>query len=333
MKKLLIGAFVGYAAFAAIADEIQFKSGARLLGEVVGIDGQTITFKSEDVGEIKVKAEKIATMTTDKKSVVLFTNKTRKDVTIGITDGEFTAEGERIDMADVKAVNPEEKWHGSVTVGATVTRGNTVSEDVAIAADVSRRWEDDRFTASGEYNWSQNGTSKATKQKTQDKITLAEQWDHFLSEKVYGYENGKFERDTINGLSSRYRLGLGLGYQWLDGYEIDDVGKFSFSQEAGFEWVKERQGKSDDYASFRYKHTAKWLPACVDDVEVFHNFEFHPEVGEFSNHVINTDIGAQTKIWGGWNLLAKFEWDYDNEPAPGAKKSDLRYILGLGYKW
>lgn len=337
MKKLMLSVAVGCAVLGA-ADTLTFKSGAKLLGTVVRVEGGTITFKSDDVGELSISADKVAELSTDKENTILFTDKTREEAIVGMTDGKFTAGEKPLDMDKVKAINPEaEAWHGNVNIGVTAARGNTVSEDVSIVAGVSRRWEHDRFTADGSYNWAQNGTSKDTKEKTKDKITLAAQEDHFISEKFYIYANGKFERDTLNDLSSRYRIGGGFGRQWLDGQTFEATGKWSFSQEAGAEYVKERLMNSDDnddnYASFRYKHNLVWNPKWVKDVEVFHHLEYHPEISDWSNYVINTDIGASTTIWGGWNLLAKFEWDYDSEPADSAKKSDLRYILGLGYKW
>ncbi len=34
-----------------------------------------------------------------------------------------------------------------------------------------------------------------------------------------------------------------------------------------------------------------------------------------------------------FDLLAKIEWDYNSQPSGNRKKSDYRYIVGLGYKW
>ena len=34
-----------------------------------------------------------------------------------------------------------------------------------------------------------------------------------------------------------------------------------------------------------------------------------------------------------FDFIGKIEWDYDNVPSAGRKKSDMRYIAGLGYKW
>ena len=34
-----------------------------------------------------------------------------------------------------------------------------------------------------------------------------------------------------------------------------------------------------------------------------------------------------------WQLLGKIEWDYKSKVGAGTKHSDLRYMLGIGYKW
>ena len=34
-----------------------------------------------------------------------------------------------------------------------------------------------------------------------------------------------------------------------------------------------------------------------------------------------------------WQLLGKIEWDYKSKVGAGAKHSDLRYTLGVGYQW
>ena len=102
-------------------------------------------------------------------------------------------------MSTVKATDPEEeKWHGSVNVSATATRGNTVGESATVLADASRRWEKDRLTLSGGYYFAQSGTSHDNKTKNEDRIALGAQYDHFWVTKVYSYLNGKYERDGIN---------------------------------------------------------------------------------------------------------------------------------------
>jgi len=347
MKKLMMIAVTGMALVAS-ADVIYFVSGDKLTGTMKSISGGSIVFASDAVGDVTIDAKKVAKMDISKESDILYNDESRETVRLGMENGKYSVVDalgnpqRTIDMATVKQVNPEvEKWHGSVNIGATAMRGNTVSESASIVANVNRRWDKDRFTADGGYYFAQSGSSKDNKQKTESRADLKAQIDHFWSKKVYQYVNGMYETDRINDLAHRYRLGTGLGYQWLEGDVLESWGKWSFSQEAGVEYVKERYdndvgGADDDnFAAFRYAHHLKWVPSFVKkDIEFFHNFEYHPDTAYWADvYTFDADAGISTTVFAGWTLLLKVEWDYNSEPAQSAKKSDLRYILGLGYKW
>jgi putative salt-induced outer membrane protein YdiY len=333
-----LGAFVlTICAITAFADTVEFKSGAKLTGKVVKIVGGEIVFNSDDVGEVKIKEDKVASLVTEKANTVQYNDKTTQDGVIAMKDGKYTLEGKDLNMADVKAVNPEiEKWHGSVNFSGTASRGNTVSEKATILAALNRSWEKDRFSSALGYYYSQSGTSKENKEKTEDRFELTAQEDHFWATKVYSYLNFKYERDGINNLEHRYRFGLGIGYQWLDGYNHEATGAWSFKQEAGMTYVLEKYESldRDTYPSFRYAHNLKWVPRWVEGFAVTHNFEYLPDTEDWANnYLLNTDIGFTKDLVGGWQLIGLFEWDYNSMPAPGTKKSDLRYTIGLGYKW
>jgi putative salt-induced outer membrane protein YdiY len=337
IKKVAGAVLAASCVWAVTADTIVFKSGSRLEGSIVRIVGGEITFKSDDVGEVKVAADKVASLTTTQNSTVQYNDKSTEDGVVNMKDGAYTVSGKKLDMGNVKAVNPEkEEWHGSVNFSGTVSRGNTVSESATVLADVNRRWEKDRFKANFGYYYQQTGTSKDTKEKTEDRILLEAQEDHFWATKVYSYINGRYERDGINNLQYRYRLGAGLGYQWLENQVFESTGKSNFDQEAGVAYVKEKyeHEKDDDYPAFRYAHHAAWTPRWVDKLSFTHNLEYLPDVSDWADsYLIDADVGCEYALDAAWTLLGKIEWDYNSEPGPHTKHSDLRYTLGLGYKW
>lgn len=335
-RQLLIVSAVT-AAMTVSADVIVFKSGARLVGKVDSIEGGVIKFTSDDVGAVSVNQDKIDTLTTDANNKILYVDKTTEDAVICMTNGQYTASGKSLDMSNVKAVNPEpEAWHGSVNLSATAARGNTESENVALLADTRRRWEHDRFTANGGYYFAQSGKGKDNKKKTEDRIDLGAQEDHFWTSKLYSYVNGRFERDGINDLEYRYRIGLGLGYQWLEGQVFESTGKWSFNQEVGGTYIKEKYEhiKDDDRFTFRYGHHLEWIPRWTDKLAFTHNFEYLPDTEDWTEkYLIDTDVGFTYALIGAWQLFGKAEWDYNSNPGPSTKSSDFRYLLGLGYKW
>lgn len=334
--KTITAAFAAIAASAAFADKVTLASGSSLTGATGVIRDGKVTFVSDDLGEIQIPLDKIALLESDKDHVVAYLDGTEATKKVAVKDGALVEGGKKLDMAKVKAVDPEvETWHGSFNVSATATRGNTVGESATILADVSRRWEKDRFTAGTGYFFNQSGDSKETKQKTVSRFELQAQEDHFWQPKFYTYVNGKYEFDRIMDLEYRGRVGAGLGYQWFEKRDFG-FGAMSFNQELGLAQVFEKYEHSsdDDFTTLRYGHHVAWTVAAVEGLDFVHSFEYLPALDEWSdNYMVDADFGLTYAFRANWQLIAKAEWDYKKKVGKDTKHSDLRYILGVGYKW
>lgn len=335
--KTLMMAVTAVFSVAASADKVVLMSGSQLTGKAGDVVGDSIKFVSDDIGEVTIKLDKIKILESSRDHVVQYTDLTTEKMPLAVKDGALVEGGKKLDMSNVKAVDPVvETWHGSINLAASMARGNTVSESASITADLSRRWEKHRFTSALGYYFAQSGDTKADKQKTENRFELSAQEDYFFLTKLYAYVNGKYEIDQIMDLDYRIRLGGGLGYQWLEGEDVAGLGKMNFSQEFGLAWVREEyaDGYEDDFATVRYAHHLTWDFAKTEGLQFFHNFEFLPDVADpCENYIVDADIGLSWAFSANWQLLGKFEWDYKSQVADGVKHSDLRYILGLGYKW
>ena len=342
MKLKLFTAAVTAAVAAAVqADKVTLKSGSTLTGEAGDIAGEELKVKSDDLGEVKIKLASIASLESAKKHTVVYKDGRSEETELVVDEGVLMKGGEKLDMAGVKTLDPEpQEWHGSLNFSGALTRGNTVSESASLFGDVSRRWEKDRLTANGGYYYAASGSSKANKQKTTSRFEIQGQEDHFWTgDGFYNYVNGKYEYDKIMDLEYRWRVGAGFGYQWLEGYEVKAApvgGKLSFGQELGMAYVGEkyRHADSDDYGTFRYAHHLKWVDFGFEGIEFFHDFEYLPQVDDWSgNYLLDTDVGATYALTAKLQLVGKVEWDYKRKTAPGVKHSDIRYMLGIGCKW
>lgn len=334
-KILMLFALVCATSF---ADTIHLKSGSTLSGKVTAVTNEEITFDSDDLGEVTIKVANIVKLEDAGEHVVLFNNETRETKKLAVEEGAYLADGDTLVMGDVKAIDPGvEVWHGSFNLAFSAIRGNTYENSGSVIANLNRRWEHDRVRFDGGYYLTETGKDEKSKEKTTERWEIEAQEDHFWTTAFYSYLNGRVESDKIAELDSRIRLGLGAGYQWLDGYNHEATGKWSFNQEAGANWVREdyATGESDSggFAALRYAHHLTYNPKWNDGVECFHNFEYLPEVDDWEKYLAKADVGFTTKIIGNFDLLAKIEWDYNSKPATGRKKSDYRYIVGLGYKW
>ena len=340
MKKLAFAALSALMVSAAFADKVELKSGSFLTGTVVGASGDEITFKSDDLGEIKIKISSIATLEDAGEHVVRYKDNTRETKRLAVDGGAYVVGEKALDMSNVRDIDPaEETWHGSVNIAYNAARGNTRENTATVLANVNRRWEKDRINADFGYYYAKSGQTGGDDLRTKDKWEVELKHDHFWLEKVYSYEDAKWERDVIQDLNARYRLGVGLGYQWLDNDKFESTGTWSFNQEFGVNWIKEEfaeetdDDRKDGFCALRYGHHLEWELIWAEGVALFHNAEILPDAGDWDKFLAKCDIGFTTKLIYDFDLLAKIEWEYNSQPAGDRKKDDVRYILGLGYKW
>ena len=340
MKKTIVVA-AALSVSCAFADKLLLKSGSFLTGKAAGASNGELTFKSDDLGEIKVKLENIERLEDAGDHVIRYNDNSRETKALGIDKGAWVlvTDEKPLDMGSVKEIDPAaEKWHGRINGAFLASRGNTVENSWSLIANLNRRWEHDRFNADFGYYYSEKGEADVDLEKSTDRWEAELQHDHFWLPAFYTYENGRYDRDMIQLLNARYRLGVGVGYQWLDGRVFESTGKWSFNQELGANWVKEEyrfesDAKKDGFAALRYAHHLVYVPKWNEGLNAFHNFEYLPDVDDRNKYLIKADIGFSTKLVNDFDLLAKIEWDFNSMPAGNRKKSDVRYIIGLGYEW
>ena len=327
------------AASCAFADKVTLKSGSTVTGTAGLIQDGNLLFKSDDFGDLKIKIENIVSLDKESSHVIQYVDNTREEKVLSVRDGALCDGAGKLDMSNVKATDPNvETWHGAVNVAYQAARGNTYEDSASVIANVNRRWEKDRLNVDFGYYYGENGKSGEPNQKTTDRWEAEAKHDHFWWEKVYHYEDLRYDRDVIQELDARYRIGLGVGYQWLEKRMFESTGKWSFNQEFGVNYIKEEyednpDSKDGGYCALRYAHHFGYIPKWCDTVELFHNFEILPEVDDWEKFLAKADVGFSTKIIMDFDRLAKMEWDYDSKPVPGRKKDDLRFLVGLGYKW
>lgn len=337
MRKLILAcAALAAACAAARADEIVFKNGDRLSGKLLSADGGKLVIETTVAGKVTVDLSNVKTFSTDGPvELRLKDGSTIKDsIAAGEADGQVATAGsgnvaaQPLPIANIAKINPQEKWTGSIVAGALITRGNSDTDNVNVSVDAVRRREDDRMTASAGYLFGrQEDPSTGDDSTTVDNWFLLGKYDYFLSEKLYLYGLARIERDRIADLDLRVSPSVGVGYQWVERPD------FNFSTEAGLGWVYEdfETGDSEDHFAARFAyHVDKQLN---DKVSVFHNLEYLPSLEDISDFNLNTDAGIKASMTDRMFTQFKIEWRHDAEPAPGAEKNDLRYILGVGWQF
>ena len=322
------------AAAAASADEILFLNGDRLTGKIVSAAGGKLTIKTDAAGDIIVDLAKVKTFSTDDPVLLKTGDSTlRSKITSG-PDGNVQVvpipggTPQPVPIKDVAKINPPPvQWTGSLVANALVTRGNSETESFGGSFNAVRRTERDRFTLAAAYNYGrEKDEDTGEKDTTINNAFGFAKYDYFLTEKFYLFGAVRAEHDEIAKLNLRFTPSVGVGYQW---FETPDFNLFT---EAGVAWVYEdyeNNGTSDHFAA-RLAYHVDYKPHKA--VTLFHNLEYLPSFTDpLDDYNLNLDAGVRAAIVGSFFAEFKFELRYDSIPAPGSKKEDLRYVVGVGW--
>jgi putative salt-induced outer membrane protein YdiY len=319
-----------------MADEIWLKNGDRMMGTVKKMEDKVLIFKTSYAGGISIKWDEITAVTTDSPiEMVLHDDTSFLGSMEPATEGQIelqlvgeTVERLAIDLSEVKAINPSPPESGlevkaRLNVGVEIETGNTDSEEYDVDGKVSLRSEKNRFSFYGEYE-----LDKADGDKTAEKSKGLGKYDRFLTEKFYIYASTFFETDVKSDLDLRLIPSVGPGYQF---YETELT---NLSVEIGPAYVIEKFDESDDD-----EYMAGLWRINFDHYffkKIFQFFHFDQGTISFedtSDIVIVSRTGIRMPLYKYFNLTAQWNWDWDNNPAPGDDKSDNKYVLSVGVQY
>jgi len=321
-------------------DEIHLKNGDRISGKIQHLVDGKLTIKADVAGTVTVNLSDVQTLSSDEPIEVNLKDKTGFTQKISSAEpGRFAIEGsesmkaQQFAVADIVSINPPPKpvpkWTGDISVGVTSTHGNTKTEMVSANANFSKRTEKDRTTISTDY-----AKGEQEDPDTGEDITIEDWWrakgkyDYFFSNKMYGYVDGRYEKDAVAELDRRTIVGIGAGYQWI---ESDDM---NFSTEFGLASLYEKyDNQTDSNSEISLQLGYNYDKKLRKNIKLVHDLTYYPAIDKFSDYYLTTTGGIRADFTETFFMTAKAILNYDATPAIGAHKTDVKYFLGLGYRF
>jgi putative salt-induced outer membrane protein YdiY len=210
-------------------------------------------------------------------------------------------------------------WKTSAAAGLTLTRGNSDSTTFTANLLASRKWTEN------ELDLGVDGTyGKANGVKNAESLHGFGQYNRLFSDRFFGLMRVDALHDAVADLDYRLTLSPGVGYYFIKN-------KTTFLRgEVGPGFVYEKLGgETDSYATLRvaerFEHT------FTEHAKMWQSLEWLPQVDDFNNYVINAEVGLDTAITKKLSLRTFLQDTFDNEPAPGRKKNDLKLVSALAY--
>jgi len=212
-------------------------------------------------------------------------------------------------------------WEKSAALGLTLTRGNSETLLLTVDAQAKKKWTEDELSLGASVSYGEDHSVK-----NNEALKGLAQWNHLFSERFYGYAHVDALHDAVADVEYRVTLSPGAGYYFIKKADMD------LSAEAGPGVVFEKQGGVEKtYLTARVAE--KFNYKLNDRARVWESVEFLPQVDNFDNYIINAEVGAEASLTKKTALRVVLQDTFDNQPAPGRKKNDLKLVTSVVVKF
>lgn len=218
------------------------------------------------------------------------------------------------------------RWKGSVTVGGTLTTGNSETRAGNATADAELRRKKDRFTLGFLWVYGEEKNTTGDWNLTDRRTSGRGKYDYFLTEKTYLLAQASAEADEKSSLDLRTTLGVGAGRQFVE------TERLAFSGELGVAYVDEEYETTEsDYFAGRAAYTGRWTVNKTFSLSQIG--EVYPSIEDQDDITAKLDTRLAATFTE--SMVGQLQWilDYDNTPAPGADRLDHRLLLSVGWKF
>jgi putative salt-induced outer membrane protein YdiY len=327
---LLFGVFPPCSLF---ADVVYFKNGDRLTGRIEQLGEGKLTFNSDMAGKMAIDIDSIRTFSSEAPLDFRLADGTTIRWQAQVSDPNHITipPARQVAFTEIVSVNApaKPKWTGDLSAGLTSTHGNTRIEVINASANFKKRTEKDRTQLASDYALGrQEDPDTGKKNKTEDWWRAKAKYDYFLSKKLYGYLDGRYETDDIALLDRRVIIGSGAGYQWV---ESDDI---NFSTEAGMAWLHEKfEGATGANEGVSLQFGYNFDKKLHKNIKFVHDLTYYPSTENFSDYLLTSTVELRAHFTETMFTNFKAILNYDDTPAQGKHKTDVKYIWGIGWSF
>jgi len=353
IELLLLVVFVGLSSW-SFADQITLKNGDRLTGTVVKSDGKTLVLHTDAAGDVTIQFGAIQQITTEQELHVSLKDGKTAVGPVSTTDDKIeiatkssgTVEAATEDVTLIrndaeqtayeKTLHPglKQGWTGGANVGFSVARGNSQTENLAVAFNAARPTLKDKITL--------YASSIDTKNDLATPTTVANleqggfRYDRNMNSRSFVFAGGDFMSNALQFLDLRAVYSGGFGFHAIksDATMLNFLGGLNYTHETYSNGtfitgttVPSSFGKTNRFAALTLGEELSHK--LGKSTEVTQNFYFYPNLQQTSEYRGTFNFGTVTKIskWLGWQN--QFGDIYVSNPPQGARKNDVVLTTGL----
>jgi len=346
---------------ALFADQVTLKNGDRLTGTVVKSDGKTLVLHTDAAGDVTIQFAAIQEIKTDQQLHVSLKGGKTAVGPVTTTDGKLeiatktagTVEASKDDVTLIrndaeqtaydKSLHPglRHGWTGGANVGFSVARGNSETENLAVAFNAVHASLNDKITL---YASSIDTTNNLATPSTVANLNSGGlRYDRNVNPRLFAFGAADFMSNALQYLDLRAVYTGGFGFHAIksDHTTLNVLGGINYTHETYSNGaVNTPVTIPPTYVS--YGKTNKFAALTLGEelnhklgktTVVTENFYFYPNLQQTGEYRANFNLGTVTKIskWLGWQN--QFGDIYVSNPPTGSKNNDLILTTGLNFSF
>lgn len=325
---------------ASMADVIETKDGARLVGTVAGINGGKITLKTSYAGDIKVAQSEVVSLTMDDELAIRLENGTTLQGSIAPRGaGAITVDGSSgqvqaavTDVAATWAVGAtdpaiialQRKWSYEASLDVTGKSGNSENFGSAVSFSAVLDGKDDRLAFYTTYNQQESEGVKSA-----DQFKAGVDYTNSFKGNLSWYVRNEAGFDRIKAIDFYDVAGAGFGYQ------VIKKPNQSLTLRSGLSYRYETYDNplSADLSSsgldFGLAHNYKW-----DNMKMNNSLTFVPSFDDFADFRVTHDSHFEMPLKSGpWKIRIGIFNDFRSEPPGGFEELDTTWYTRMVLSW
>ena len=212
-------------------------------------------------------------------------------------------------------------WDTSAALGFTLTRGN--SDTLLLTGNIltAKKWDKNELSFGSDGAYGENNGDKNA-----ESLHGFGQYNRLFTERIYGYLRLDGLHDAIADVDYRFTFGPGVGYYFIKEENTKLSGEF------GPAFIVEKLGDTTKgYLTLRLAE--RFEQKLNARAKIWQTLEILPQVDDFNNYILNAELGVETSLTDKLSLRTYLQDGYDNQPASGRDKNDLKLVTAIAYKF
>lgn len=335
-----------FTAVSALADVVETKNGARIVGQITKIEDGKIHVTTDYAGDLVIKQSEVAGIATDSPVNVRLASGTTLQGTVssdntGIriagADGELSTQVDRVaaswtpDAEDPQIVamkaemaSRERKWVYEVALDVNGKTGNSDQLGTAVSGRATLKTPEDTLQFYSAYNRQETDNIKSADQFKAG-VDYANNYDGKKS--WYLRNEGGFDR--VKDIDLYNIAAAGLGYDFLKEPKRTFTGRAGISFR--YEGYKNPATTDIKSAGLDFGLNHDWEFA---DSKLVNRLSYVPAFDDFGNYTVKHESFYEIPLADPkWKLRLGLSNDYNSQPGAGVKKLDTSYFTRLVLNW